>query len=83
MRTHGLNVRPDRVHGVKQLLFADAESRAPILALPHIKNVYTVTAIIIAATESRKIIYHNVFPSKRSPPRIKYGFQLMLDPKIT
>jgi hypothetical protein len=49
MRPHCICVRPDRFHGVKQLLFTDSEFRAPILALPHVKDVYTVAAILIAA----------------------------------
>jgi hypothetical protein len=51
MRPHRISVRPDRFYGVKQLLFTDPESRAPILALPHVKDVYTIAAIVIAATK--------------------------------
>jgi len=49
MRPHCICVRPDRFHGAKQLLFTNSEFRAPILALPHVKDVYTVDAILIAA----------------------------------
>jgi len=62
MRPHCICVRPDRFHGVKQLLLSDSEFRAPILALPHVKDVYTVAAIIIAAATRWKIIYHQIFP---------------------
>jgi len=51
MRAHCICVRPYRFHGVKQLLFTDSKFRAPILALPHVKDVYTVAAIITAAAK--------------------------------
>jgi hypothetical protein len=51
MRPHCICVRPDRFHGVKQLLLTDPEFGAPILALPRVKDVYTFAAIITAATK--------------------------------